>query len=109
MTSRNIAITPCLREYIREEGYDAGLGISRERNIHGQSWREWFSTEADVEEVIRIFTEYDPALHYEGSHQGKHIILNGDRRMRILVERNDTRDYTSVWVRYRPDKWSWEK
>lgn len=109
MTTKNIAITSKLMQYMRDEGYDTGLGLSRERTIHGDSWREWFSTKAGVDEVIRIFTSHDSALRYEGIQQNKHVILNGDRRMCILLERNEDRGYTSVWVRYRPDRWSYEK
>lgn len=109
MVEKNIEITPRLMQYMRDEGYDTGIGLSRERTIHGESWREWFSTKAEVEEVIRIFTEHDEALHYEGMRHDKHVIFNGDPRLRISLRRNEERDYTSVWVRYRPDRWSWEK
>lgn len=109
MAEQNIAITPHLMQYLREEGFDTGIGLSRERTIHGESWREWFSTKAAVDEVIRVFTEHDGALHYEGTLKNYHVILNGDRRLRILLQRNEERDNTSVWVRYRPNKWSWDK
>lgn len=109
MTEKNIAITPHLMQYMRDEGYDTGIGLGRERTIHGESWREWFCTKTDIDEVIRVFTEHDETLHYEGFNQNFHMILNGDWRLRIMLDRDEEKAHTNVWVRYRPEQWSWEK
>jgi len=106
---RNIAITPHLMQYLREEGRDTGIGLSRKRTIHGESWEEWFCTHTPPDEVIEIFTTHDPTLHYDGEIQGRHVVKNCDRRLGIYLQDNPDRGFTSVWVRYRPDKWSLEQ
>lgn len=106
---KNIAITPKLIEYMHTEGYDTGIGLSRERTIYGESWREWFSTKADVQTVIEIFTMHDPQLHYDGIHAGAHIIKNGDRRLAIRLKEDQARGITHVWVQYIPNRWSLDR
>lgn len=101
---KNIEITPNLMRYLVQEGFDVGIGLSRERTIYGESWREWFCTQADVDTVIKVFTTNDPSLHYEGEHQGKHILKNGDPKLCIMIDYSSNRNWTNIWIRYKPSK-----
>lgn len=103
---RNIEITPKLREHIRSKGFDVGVGLSRERTLYGESWREQFTTDADIDKTIELLLEADPNLHYETAWNGRHLIRNGDPRLKIHIR--ELGDHQHISVVYRPHRASWE-
>ena len=97
---QNIEITPLVRQYIKDSGYDVGMGLSRERTIYGESYREQFTTDADLDTAIQLILESDEALHYDGEVRGKHVIRNGNPRLVIMVDPRG--NYQLISVLYRP-------
>lgn len=113
----NIEITPTLMQYAKDDGYELGIGLSRVRTIYGESYKEWFLIcDANIDDVIKTFTQHDPALRHTGPAPGVHTeqierIRNGDPRLFIDLkpfERNDLHG-TGITVYYRPVRSSYER
>lgn len=112
----NIAITPDLMQYARDEGYELGNTLSRIRTVHGESWKEWFLVrDAEVDEVIKAFITHDPALHHDGkiisAEESVQRIRNGDPRLTIDLKEYDNRGVcgTGVTIYYKPARSSYDQ
>ena len=102
---RNIDITPKLREYILSAGYELGCGsaLSYVRTIFGESYEEWFCTNASVDEVVEVFTTGDDTLRLDVVKGDKAVLKNCNHRLAICVAPSDQYG-TAITVRQRPLK-----
>jgi hypothetical protein len=114
----NIEITPLLMQFAREDGHELGIGLSRVRTDHNESWKEWFLVKTGIDQVIETFITHDPALHHDGETRGLdgtfvQRIRNSDPRLTIDIKHFKNSytgvEGTGVTVYYQPLRSSIER